>query len=465
MVINHKKTKTMNKAHFATAAIMCAILALGACVKSREFDPPAVDCTSTLSANTTYTQVKNKYVDKTIQIQEDLIIEGYVVSSDRAGNFFSVLYFQDKPSDPTQGFQIEIDSRDSHLFYPVGSKIIIKLKGLLLGKSKDVYKIGGVFTSFGNESVGRLPANVVSSHIFVSCDPAVSIQPKELRLDLLENAHTGTLVRIVDVEVADTQVGLPFADPFEETQRTLVACDDREIRLLNSGFADFQATPLPAGRGTVTGVLLRENTQFFMVIRNLDDLALDQARCEDLIDEFTSDSLFISELADPNNNAGARFVELYNAATTPLDLKGWQLRRYTNDNVTVSSTINLSGMAISAQGTLVISPNADEFEIVYGFPPNLGVGTNSPADSNGDDNVELVDPFGQVVDVFGVVGEDGSGTAHEFEDGRAFRNLWVNKGNPSFDPAEWTIYNDSGGSGTIGEVKHAPEDFGPGSRD
>ena len=69
----------------------------------------------------------------------------------------------------------------------------------------------------------------------------------------------------------------------------------------------------------------------------------------------------------------------------------------------------------------MISPNATEFETVYGFAPDLGVSTNSPADSNGDDSLELVDPFGTVIDVFGIVGEDGTGTNHEFEDGKAVR--------------------------------------------
>ena len=43
---------------------------------------------------------------------------------------------------------------------------------------------------------------------------------------------------------------------------------------------------------------------------------------------------------------------------------------------------------------------------------------NSAANSNGDDNIALVDPFGNLIDLFGVIGEDGSGTSHEFEDGR-----------------------------------------------
>ncbi|MGS0525996.1 hypothetical protein ACU8V7_13305 [Zobellia nedashkovskayae] len=83
-------------------------------------------------------------------------------------------------------------------------------------------------------------------------------------------------------------------------------------------------------------------------------------------------------------------MELYNSSGEDISLKGWKLKRYTNANTEVSSEIDLSGLTINANGFLVISPNADEFETVYGFAPDLGVGTNSPADSNGDDNLQLV---------------------------------------------------------------------------
>ena len=59
-----------------------------ACVKDRNFDPPTSSCALDLNANVTYAEVKNLYIDETTQIQEDLIIAGYVISSDKAGNFF-----------------------------------------------------------------------------------------------------------------------------------------------------------------------------------------------------------------------------------------------------------------------------------------------------------------------------------------------------------------------------------------
>ncbi|MBU2907111.1 lamin tail domain-containing protein [Arenibacter algicola] len=455
--------------NFRINNIGCVAALLGlylvmACVKDKDFETPKSSCVSDLSANITIGELKALYVDELIQIKEDYILEGYVVSSDVAGNFFGTLHIQDNLINPTQGLQLEIDLRDSHLFYEVGSKILIKTKGLYLGMSKGAIKLGGVFSAFGNPAVGRLPAAVVGQHLFNSCDPLGSLQPKTVDLNKLDDSMISTLVQFASMEISSAELGQTFAVKEEETIRTLTNCEDLEIELLNSGYSDFQANLLPEENGAITGVLIKDNKDYQLAIRDTSDIAFTNIRCEDLVDEFTSSKIFISELADPDNNAGARFVELFNSDSEPLSLKGWTLRRYTNDNMEIGSTIDLSGFVIEGNSTFVISPNASEFEMVYGFPPNHGVSTNSPADSNGDDNLELVDPFGTVIDIFGVIGEDGSGTNHEFEDGRAIRNREVSQANPFYTPSEWIIYNDSGESGTINEPQNAPDNFNPGTR-
>lgn len=440
------------------------IIFLSSCVKSKEFKPLDSTCNADLVANATFAQVKALYDEETLQIQEDLIIEGYVISSDKAGNFFGVLHFQDAPANPNDAFQIEIDLRDSHLFFGVGDKILVRLKGLYLGKSRDVFKLGGTFTSFGNVSVGRLPSNAVFEHIFVSCDAKKTIVPTPIRISEDLEPSANTLVTFSNIEFALTDLGLPFALDGEETKRLLVDCTDNEIEIVNSGFSDFKAALLPEGSGSITGLLIQENDNFYLQIRDLDDVVFNEERCEDVIDEFTSQAIFFSELADPDNNARARFIELYNNSDTALSLKGWQILRYTNASLEVSSSLDLTDYMINPQSTLVISPDADEFLTVYGFAPDVAVGTNSPADSNGDDNLQLLDPFGTLIDAFGIVGEDGTGTNHEFEDGRAIRKIEVTKASNTYTYAEWIVYNDTGGAQTINSPQLAPQDYSPGIR-
>ena len=434
------------------------------CVKDRNFEILDTNCLDTQIETIEISDLKSLYAGETVQIHEDLAIYGYVVSSDKKGNFFNVIHFQDKPAEPTEGLQIELELRDSHLFFDVGQKIVIKLKNLYLGESNGVYKVGGVFTSFGNRSVGRLPKNQVFEHVLTTWDNNFGIQPLKTTIQDLNMTMINTLIMIDDVEFEENELGKPFAIEEEETIRTLIDCNDNELSLNNSGYADFQPEILSDRMGAVTGVLTYNDNEFQLIIRDLNDVKFDKDRCEDFVDEFTSEFLLISEIADPDNNSGARFIELYNSSSESLSLKGWTLQRYTNNSLEVSSTTDLSGLTIEGNNFLVISPNADEFENVYGFAPDLAVGTNSPADSNGDDNIVLVDPFGSIIDIFGIIGEDGSNTDHEFEDGRALRKEEVIMGNTVFNVNEWMIYNDTGLNGTINEPQNAPMDFTPGAR-
>ncbi len=178
-----------------------------------------------------------------------------------------------------------------------------------------------------------------------------------------------------------------------------------------------------------------------------------------LLSTVSASDVFITEIADPQNSSTAgRFVELFNIGTTDIDLStGWALQRWTNDNTDPQTAVSLTGI-IPAGGFYVICNDAAYFLTTYGFAADQDIGTNGPADSNGDDNIALLDASGTIVDMFGVAGEDGSGTGHEFEDGRAERIGTVTSGVSTWDASEWNIDNDSGGGDGN---QYAPEDFDP----
>ncbi|UWX56647.1 DUF5689 domain-containing protein [Maribacter litopenaei] len=159
--------------------------------------------------------------------------------------------------------------------------------------------MGGVFTSFGNVSVGRLPYNQVFEHVFVACGEGAVLEPDVITIPDLQDNNAGTLVQFQNLEFSAGELGNPFAEKEAETERLLVDCEDNELILLNSGFADFQSILLPEGRGNITGVLIRDGNDFKLVIRDLTDIEFGQERCEDFVDEFTSNTIFFSELADP----------------------------------------------------------------------------------------------------------------------------------------------------------------------
>ncbi|MFT7239089.1 MAG: hypothetical protein ACI93L_003187 [Cyclobacteriaceae bacterium] len=176
--------------------------------------------------------------------------------------------------------------------------------------------------------------------------------------------------------------------------------------------------------------------------------------------------VIITELADPNDNSTARFVELYNLGSSTVDLSTWKLNRYTNGNTDPQTAEALTG-SIAAGDFYIISNGAANFNAAYGFDPDQDIGTGDAADSNGDDIIFLINGSDVTVDIFGTPGTDGSNTCGEFEDGRAERLATVTSGNASFDESEWNVWSDgSSASGCTSHTSNDPQnvvDMDPGS--
>ncbi|MDC1050846.1 SUMF1/EgtB/PvdO family nonheme iron enzyme [Candidatus Marinimicrobia bacterium] len=172
-----------------------------------------------------------------------------------------------------------------------------------------------------------------------------------------------------------------------------------------------------------------------------------------------SDGIFITEITDPQNSSEAgRFVELYNGNDNDINLDGYAIQRWSNANSDPSTPIELNG-TIEANDFFIICNSSDKFESTYtNVTCDMDIGAGGPADSNGDDTIALI-WGGVILDIFGIPGEDGSGTAAEFEDGRAERAPWTIGASNIWIESDWLIDNDSGGG--YGP-QYAPEDFDPG---
>lgn len=187
--------------------------------------------------------------------------------------------------------------------------------------------------------------------------------------------------------------------------------------------------------------------------------------------------VFITEIADPNNDLAARYIELHNAGTTDVDFtegNGWQIDKYLNGNSGVYTSIDLTG-TIAAGGFYIIAYDYDTpgaFVNVYGFTPDqLDAEQNGVAGSNGDDDLALIDGTDTLVDFWGIydfttdTNTDNSGTCAEYEDGRTERLTTVTSGSATFNEAEWNVWADSSVTGCTSHInspRSAPTDFDPG---
>ncbi len=432
------------------------------CEPSNPDPGTGADCGDGNEASIGFPDLFRMYTGAPTEITAEGYLTGVVASSDREGNIFGTIYIQDLAENPRSGLALKTDLVGSDALFPPGTRVRLWLSGLYLAHQDAGYALGTPREVFGNVILDRLPALATAERLVPDCGDIEKIEPTAVRAEGLDSTRVHTLVRILDVEVAPEFKSRPFAETGQETIVPLVSCTGTRLGLVNSGYSEFRDEVLPAGSGTATGILLGEAPEFRLLLRFASDLEMEAPACPDRYPPVSSDRIFISELADPDNETGARFLELYNSGDQPIDLKGWSLQRFTNSNTEPGNPFGLDGLRIEPGGTLVCTADPETFEAVYGFPADAVLASNGPADSNGDDNLVLIDPFGNRVDIFGVPGEDGSGTSHEFEDGGAFRRGEVSQANPEFDPSEWEIYNDSGGHGTEKRPLQAPEDFTPG---
>ncbi len=154
--------------------------------------------------------------------------------------------------------------------------------------------------------------------------------------------------------------------------------------------------------------------------------------------------LIISEVADPRNPGfgvpdDEKFVELYNAGTTAVNLstENWYLARQANAgtwyNVQLTGTIN-------SHETFVIAFKDAEFTAAYGFSADQ---VNSYVSGDGNDSYALCYGgsygTGVLIDLYGEIDTDGFGTLWDYEDSKAVRKRSIMEPSSAWNADEWVI--------------------------
>lgn len=272
--------------------ILSLTVFLTSCVQDDVYSTPDLQgkCQD-LTPTKTIAEVKTAFANNTATITDDIIIEGYVSSSDESGNVYKTIYLQDAPENPTQGLVVSVDAVSTYTSFPQGSKVYIKLKGLAFGRYGNVLQVGynNIDPITNTPTFGRIPEKLVANHLVRSCASKVKMVPKVITLASLTNTSTvdpliGALVQINNAEFPinllcniyapnGTTVNRQIVDP---TMTTPI--NSRVVR--NSGYASFAADQLPSGNGTFVGILSKFNSDYQFFINRVSDLNMKGARLD-----------------------------------------------------------------------------------------------------------------------------------------------------------------------------------------
>ena len=202
-----------------------------------------------------------------VRIEQPIVVAGRVTSSDRAGNFYRRLVFED------EGVALAIKARldGLHNAYPEGMWLTVSMEGLVAERQYGILHIGSEGSETGYLTADYIPSKAaLDEHLFPSSD-ILPITPYDLQLDQLTPSMAGRLVRIgglaLDAEERSEEelVVWSGAHRFYGADSLYVDCYVRP-------YADFADSPIPDTNGSLTGILEYNNDNYTLVPRDTEDL-------------------------------------------------------------------------------------------------------------------------------------------------------------------------------------------------
>lgn len=243
--------------------LIAIVIMFYGCIPENDFSLPVIlpDHTEILANSNIKATINalKQSEEKTYTFSENdnAIIEGFVISSDEAGNFYKTMIIQDKIENPEYGIVVLIDKKAYYTKYNFGRKIYIKLSGLSIIEEKGQYQLGYMKA---NEMI-NIP-DALLDHYIIRSQTTEEILAREIRLEEISDQMINTYVKITDLQFSKDALGKTFAsENFDRYngERIMEQCDNLvKSFLFTSTFSDFRSNLLPLERFHISAVLTKD---------------------------------------------------------------------------------------------------------------------------------------------------------------------------------------------------------------
>ncbi|MFW5725433.1 MAG: DUF5689 domain-containing protein, partial [Bacteroidota bacterium] len=148
----------------------------------------------------------------------------------------------------------------------VGDSIRVALKGGVLSYFRNMLQLDSIDGS----------SNVVIQESDTYMQPELVTIPQ-----ILEGNHQAQLVEISNVQFLSSELGSTWADAANQQSmnRTLQDCENNQIIVRSSGYADFADDLIPEGNGSLIAIVSQYDDTWQLVIRDPRELDMDNERC------------------------------------------------------------------------------------------------------------------------------------------------------------------------------------------
>ena len=265
------------------SAITGMLLLVSGCADNNETPPPEVPFVT--GEVVTVDQVKSLYAEELakpwqqrlpVEITRAWTLRGVITASDKKdGNLYKEAFIQDA----TTGLRKVFESISG--FY-IGDSVLVNVKGLWLGDYGNFIQMGSEPYTDDSGNL-RVAGFNMDKHISKISAGNATLPVTATIPQVKSAAWLGRLVKLENVQFDDDQMGRTWADaqadPPAAANRDLVDCSKKSIIVRTSGYASFAGETLPAGNGTITGIVTVFNGDYQLLVRDYSEVVMEGNRC------------------------------------------------------------------------------------------------------------------------------------------------------------------------------------------
>ena len=202
--------------------------------------------------------LKDMFTGSPTVIDSNYSIVGNITTEETNGAFYKEIYMEDLSG------AIKIQLKASGGLY-IGDSIRIYVKDVIMKEYGDLIQLDNI-------DVDQQVVKIATEKFIIPMEKTIS--------QLSINEDQSRLVKLNDVEF--TQLGRTYGDAInlETRSRTLINCGGDTLSVRTSGYANFASDTLPTGNGSIIGIFTIFGTKKQFVIRDINEVKLDSARCD-----------------------------------------------------------------------------------------------------------------------------------------------------------------------------------------
>lgn len=269
------------KTNFLKSIFFVALTAavFTSCVNDDDYSIPNLECNEPVITDSikSVESIYNQATSVATLYEGKHAIEGYVVSSDKGGNFYKVIYMNS--ADGEIGFSVAVNQADLFIDYGVGRKVIIKLNGLYTQIRNNTLQIGALY----NGNVGQIATTEYKKTLVRSCDVLEeSALVNELTLADVNDSNLGKLIEFNGVQFNDAALGQNYYNPSNvlggETNLIITDATGATLIFRTGQYAEYAGTPVSSKSGKIRGILTKFGSTYQFVSRYSTDIQLTENR-------------------------------------------------------------------------------------------------------------------------------------------------------------------------------------------